>query len=840
MLLKHEYFYLWLMKKGHLATILLFLFFNTTKAQLGKEAWHWQFGDSCTIEFSTGTPVVGPSSSISTREGCASISDINTGQLLFYTDGTYVWDRNNNFMPNGYGLLGDVSSSQSALIVPKPGSTNLYYLFTVPAQAGAFSGHSAANYSIVDMTLNGGLGDIDTANKNKLLNPNVCEKQTAVKHCNGRDYWIINHSFNSKKYNAYLLTSSGLSLVPVVSTIGNNIGPNGDFNSSAAGYLKASPNGKKLATTLCVTNIIELYDFNSSTGQLSNLISIPCAPVSVGYGGCYGLSFSPDNSKLYTTIETSGELYQYDISSGISSSIIASATLISLGPQDDYDALQLGPDGKIYVANNLTHMLSRIDNPNATGAACNYAPNIFTFSSTCMLGLPNFIDANNNFPLSNPVVPTINFCNNFLADTLKAGVGFTNYLWSTGDTTSITLIHTPGKYWLTATNQQGCTITDTTNVTIQTPPVINVVKDTSVCSNMNSYSININATYPNTVSYKWNDGFTQPARTIVNPGQYSITYVLTNSCIATDSFNFSIDSIPAIYLGRDTSLCKPYILKANANEIYQWSNGAATQQTTVTQSGTYFIQVTSPQGCKNSDTVSVLINTPPIINVLKDTFECGNVLIPYNVNAFYPNTIAYNWSDGFSGQTHTINSPGNYWIAYSFSNTCVSLDSFNVFLHQNPVVDIGADTTFCTGNLVLNAYNNGSTYLWNTGENTATIIAIKPNKYWVTVNNNGCLNSDTLNISPDLKQLDVVIPNIVTPNNDNINDYIDFSKYHFSNIRLNIYNRWGLKIFETEDINCIWKTNYEDGTYFYDLQYQINCGSESQTKNLKGFLTVIR
>src|ERR1700744_879845 len=100
------------------------------KAQVqGKEAWHWQFGYRCALDFSSGIPVFG-TASLTTDEGSASISDQNTGQLLFYTDGVVAFDRNNDSMPNGKGLLGSFTSTQSALIVPKPGSSNLYYLIS--------------------------------------------------------------------------------------------------------------------------------------------------------------------------------------------------------------------------------------------------------------------------------------------------------------------------------------------------------------------------------------------------------------------------------------------------------------------------------------------------------------------------------------------------------------------------------------------------------------------------------------------------------------------------------------------------------------------------------------
>jgi gliding motility-associated-like protein len=87
---------------------------------------------------------------------------------------------------------------------------------------------------------------------------------------------------------------------------------------------------------------------------------------------------------------------------------------------------------------------------------------------------------------------------------------------------------------------------------------------------------------------------------------------------------------------------------------------------------------------------------------------------------------------------------------------------------------------------------------------------------------------------------DFQMPNIVTPNGDNINDEIDFSKLQFSELQIQIYNRWGQEIFESQDANAIWRPAGDDGTYFFTANYRIDCGAESQSKNIKGFITVIR
>ena len=120
-----------------------------------KEGNIWYFGNFAGIDFNSGAPVALTNGALATDEGCSSISD-DMGNLLFYTDGISVWNRNHVRIPNGFGLMGDPSSTQSAIIISKPGSNNIYYIFTTLG----FGEPDGLRYSIVDMTLQGGLGDI--------------------------------------------------------------------------------------------------------------------------------------------------------------------------------------------------------------------------------------------------------------------------------------------------------------------------------------------------------------------------------------------------------------------------------------------------------------------------------------------------------------------------------------------------------------------------------------------------------------------------------------------------------------------------------------------------------
>ena len=226
-----------------------------------KEGNIWYFGENAGLDFNNGSPVALTDGMLNTQEGCASICDAN-GNLLFYTDGMLVYNKNHGIMPNGTGLFGHSSSTQSAIIVKKPMSNNLYYIFTVNGITGNAGG---LNYSVVDMSLDLGLGDI-TADKNILLFADACEKVTAIKHQNGVDFWIVAPQHTTNTYYSYLLTSVGLSLAPVLNNVGSI------FDDS--GYLKASPDGTKIIVANSFTPSF-LFDFDRSTGLLSNMMSFP-------------------------------------------------------------------------------------------------------------------------------------------------------------------------------------------------------------------------------------------------------------------------------------------------------------------------------------------------------------------------------------------------------------------------------------------------------------------------------------------------------------------------------------------------------------------------------------
>jgi gliding motility-associated-like protein len=420
---------------------LLFLLLIGQKSFAQNQNNNWFFGNKAAISFSSGVPVSLTNNSSVTIEGCASVSDPATGNLLFYSNGLQIFDANHNVMSNGSGLLSgaSTSSTQGVLIVPYPSSPNLYYVFTVDETSNG--GANGFRYSLVDMNLNSGFGDVISSQKNILIQTNTTERMAVTKNANGSGYWIVIHERNNNSFKAYHLTSSGLNMNPIITNIGSVHSTIPQANGDGTmGYLKFSPDGKRIAVAIYATNKIELFDFDNCSGLLSNLNSVSTLD------NPYGVEFSPDNSKLYFSLYYSagfnGAVYQLNLLTtnptpqlvGISSSI----------NNQCMGALQLAPDNKIYIAINSEPWISSITQPNNLGVACGFVdkavnlPKIGLFPTTGILGLPPQVldkvltTQTNTFQISGS-----NFClNDSTLFEIIGGQNISSILWNFDDTSS--------------------------------------------------------------------------------------------------------------------------------------------------------------------------------------------------------------------------------------------------------------------------------------------------------------------------------------------------------------------------------------------------------------------
>lgn len=704
-----------------------------------QESNHWYFGVQAGIDFSSGSPVSVSGGQTQQWEGVGSISDAN-GNFLFYTDGVSVWDKNHDVMPNGNGLDGDYSSTQSALVVPQPGNPGIFYVFTVDNEAGP----DGFRYSTVDMALNSGLGDV--VDKNVLVYTPTTEKIGAVKHKNDEDIWIVTHEWNSNNFRSYLLSSSGLSSNPVTSSAGSIISGN---MGNTIGYLKFNPQRCKMVCAIFSSLFFELYDFDDETGIVSNALTFPA-----NYDRVYGMEFSPDGTKLYTA--TNGDpsnIWQYDITSGTVSGILATEYLVgSYSGLYSLGALQLGPDNKIYCGRNGQPYLDVINNPNGSGSACDHISNGFALTSgTSQLGLPTFFES--FFYTSDTLVSQIN-CLNTPSEFEIPGAGATYVQWNFGDpisgnddtTSGYSVQHLfsdTGDYEITAYLTFVCYLdTLTQNIHVSDlSPSIDLGNDSSICQ---GESLVLNAYYSGS-SYLWQDGSTDSTLQAIASGLYYVT--VTNSCGSDiDSINIIVDPLPSFTLGVDTAVCTGTTLLLSAsvpNASYLWQDGSSSSSFLVNQPGIYWLQVTNNCG-SISDTIEITSQNLPSVNLGNDTVVCD--LSPFVLSAFNP-FCGYLWQDGSTNSTFQVNSSGLFYV--TVTNSCGSdQDSVEIEVISQPFVDFGPDSFLCVGgSIVLGVSDSNSNIQWQDGSTDSIFTITQSGIYWVQLSNQCGVASDTIEIT---------------------------------------------------------------------------------------------
>ncbi len=362
------------------------------------EASNWYFGNGAGITFNDDGSVTSKNDGqLNTFEGCATISDPD-GQLLFYTDGIVVYNQDHEVMQNGNNLNGDPSSTQAAIIVPKPLDPDIFYIVTVDTKITETDVDTGLNYSTVDITQNNGRGAVIEKNINLLAD---CSEKLAavVKDCSDESVWLITLAtpdgstglFNT--FHAFEINDIGFSTNSVKSTF------NSIYIEDPRGYLKFSNDGTKMACANVKSGFF-MYDFDAQTGVVSNQNEINLPGTS---NFAYGLEFSPNSRFLYVHSSNDlqqspdhfSSLFQLDLTAP---DLSDSAILIDSRPIYR-GALQLGDNGKIYrtIANsyfNGTPFLGVINNPDLKGVAANYQHNAISLGNNLATqGLPPFVQS---------------------------------------------------------------------------------------------------------------------------------------------------------------------------------------------------------------------------------------------------------------------------------------------------------------------------------------------------------------------------------------------------------------------------------------------------------------
>lgn len=340
--------------------------------------------------------------------------------------------------------------------------------------------------------------------------------------------------------------------------------------------------------------------------------------------------------------------------------------------------------------------------------------------------------------------PDLIVCDGVIS-TLDAGAGLSSYLWSDGSSGQTLDVSVTGIYTVTVTDLNGCINSDEISVAVNLPPVIDLGPDVTTCSN-NPAILDPGAGF---FAYLWSDGSTLPTLSVSTSGTYIVTVSSAPNCDAQDTINVTVFQSPVIDLGIDTVLCDGVTVTLDAGagySFYFWNDGSVGQTLDATASGIYSVVVTDSIGCTGTDTISLLFDPLPFVELGPNQDICAGTATVLDAGAGF---ASYLWNDGTTAQFLLASTAGTYTVTVSNSTGCSTIDSVTINILPAPVLSLGADTTLCdSAQLTLDAGAGFNSYIWSDGTALQTLTVSVAGNYAVTITDaNGCSNTDDIEVS---------------------------------------------------------------------------------------------
>ena len=712
-------------------------------------------------------------------EGTSAASD-DQGNLIFWTNGRQVIDKNGNETYNGL-LTGNEngstsnkgSASQGVITVRHPLNPNRYYIFTVD---DALSGTKGLNYAVVDET--GAL----VSGSARLGNFRTTEGITATFHENEVDIWIAVQESGSTNIHAFLLRCDGVVATPVTSTGAENCTSNEErggiaFSWDGAHFVSAHPAAPG-------SKVIQ-FDFDRSTGMMSN-------PVGGAAGNKYpyDVTYAPDNSTILFS-DNVGNVYS------LSSPTAAPVTVATGGT--GHSAIEIGADGNLYRASLGGSNFTRLSGNLNGGTALASTGNLVT---TCSRGLPTMYIPPAEEPIITPVGP---FC-----DT-DAPVNLTT-VWMCAGTNAEDTVNLPASVYTgtgivysgegifdPATAGPGlheiiftkCAVDDTIYIQVNScqsciDSLQNITPELCAGESMliDTLLVEANGTgiwtidsVPATagVDAVLNEGVTDTIFNASNsntkPGTYKLMYTVTfGNETCKDSVYVIVNPKPVVTVENDT-ICAgdpAAVFNAVATDAasYQWSvNGLGTSPSTSgTTAGDYTVIVTSNKACKDTATGTLIVNVKPDITIRDTTICAGDAAVNFDAGAGF---TTYVWSENGTGTTQvtTGTTSGNYTAIVTDANGCKDTATAVLTVNDKPNITI-RDTTICAGDAAVNfdAGAGYASYVWSengTGTVQTTTGNTAGNYTAIATDANGCKDTATAVLTvyakPDISIRDTAI-----------------------------------------------------------------------------------
>lgn len=795
----------------------------------------WYFGKNAGVKFENFIPAPDTNGKINTLKPSASISS-SKSELQFYATAIVAMNQNHDTVVNGANLLGTPPANQSPIFIPNPGNASVTYLVT------------DKYYSAVVQSPNNPEGEILQI-KNFLLPEasNFHVRTTAVHHSNGKDIWLIQRLNSSDTILSYLFTEQGITSNPIISVVP------GAFNNQ--GQIKSSPNGKFVIES-CGFHDFTIHRFDNNTGALYNSIVFND---SINY---FGSEFSGNSKRIYLSSFSFGTagIYSFDISTFSLSSINQSKDTIFSSPSS-ITSLQIGIDKNIYTSHGFgteINYLGKIEFPNSNLASY-IDTSINLLTGECRFGLPDFIQSYFHpayFDFSN-------LCFGDSATFYSRSNNADSVKWNFGDVTSGSLnfstetnpkhsFSTPGNYNIRhIVFVDSSTDTFSRIITIKLPPeALGIGSNTTICIG-DSIVLEPNPSQSWT-NHLWMDSIYQNTFTINDSGTYWLN--IWNECDTLyDTIRVHYNDSIILQPLTDTTFCfgDTLTLNATANTAvsWLWSNGDTTAQTHVFENGSneieLWLEATNACGAVR-DTAIITILPQPDVSWFSDSILCDqNLPLIAQPSTFgVKNTLLYNYN---SNEFDTV-SPWNidtfglyYLVAENMCDTVVR----RAFLSPWQIIEkeLPQNIALCPGQeVVLDAFWQGSSYLWNESVNTenqtdsAVVVSAPINQrtetqvFIVTITNSPCVKvvSTTIEyLSEDScgNTCKFSLPNVITPNQDGVNDLLRI-KNTCSNLdfQFHIYNRWGQLMHSGNQSLAAWDGSSNgqlvcNGVYFIVIEY---------------------
>lgn len=339
---------------------------------------------------------------------------------------------------------------------------------------------------------------------------------------------------------------------------------------------------------------------------------------------------------------------------------------------------------------------------------------------------------------------------------LDATTPNSTYFWSTASTSAILPVTLPGAYSVKV-NRKACESRDTILVSFDPRPLVDLGPDTIFCSGDSFYLSAANAG----AVYKWQDNSNQPAYFVSNAGVYWVE-VTRGVCVVSDTITADIDFLSPADFGPDTFICSGQPLMLNAaspGASYLWQDASTGSFFQVTDSGMYWVEITSSLGiCKSADTILIGMEPSPVVDLGSDTFFCERDSLV--LNAYYP-SASYLWNTSSTDSAIVVNTPGTYSVEVTLG-LCSIDEIILIGIDSLPVVELGLPGHICDDDsLVLRLRNDYDSYLWSSGDTSYRAVFRSEGEIWVVVWEGFCSNTDTTVLTVDPSPLPVLPDSVI-------------------------------------------------------------------------------